>query len=156
MTTDRDISWNGSGGTFNLRVAAIITHNEMILLCRLEKYWFLPGGRVRLGETSGAALARELAEELGHQLTPTDVALVVENIYTERTLQHEIGVYYHLAWPKALADNDLNGGSEPGHTFRWVPLPDLGSVWFEPADLVPMLQNPSGTLQHVVLDRRTG
>ena len=40
MTTDRDISWNGSGGTFNLRVAAIITHNEMILLCRLEKYWF--------------------------------------------------------------------------------------------------------------------
>jgi 8-oxo-dGTP pyrophosphatase MutT (NUDIX family) len=156
VTTDRDISWLASEGTFNLRVAAIIIHHEMILLCRIEQYWFLPGGRVRFGETSDVALARELQEELGHELTISGETLIVENIYTEGTLQHEIAVYYHLTWPETLAENDLNGGSEPGHTFGWVPLRDLGSVWFEPTGLVPILQNPQPTLRHMLLDQRTG
>jgi 8-oxo-dGTP pyrophosphatase MutT (NUDIX family) len=156
VATDRDISWHASEGTFNLRVAAIITHREMILLCRIEKYWFLPGGRVRFGETSDVALARELREELGHELTISGEVLTVENIYTEETLQHEIDVYYRLTWPQTLAENDLDGGSEPSHTFGWIPLRDLGSVWFEPAALVPILQNPHSTVRHMLLDQRTG
>jgi hypothetical protein len=42
-------------------------------------------------------------------------------------------------------------GGEPGHTFRWAPAAELGSLRFEPARLVPVLQNPSGTLRHIVL-----
>lgn len=49
-------------------------------------YWFLPGGRVRFGESSDAALARELAEELGHVLPAGKLALVVENIFDARTV----------------------------------------------------------------------
>jgi ADP-ribose pyrophosphatase YjhB (NUDIX family) len=49
-------------------------------------YWFLPGGRVRFGESSDAALARELAEELGHVLPAGQLALVVENIFDARTV----------------------------------------------------------------------
>jgi hypothetical protein len=57
---------------------------------------------------------------------------------------------YRLDWPTALDHGDLRGG-EPGHTFRWAPIGELGSLRFEPARLVPVLQNPSGTLRHVVL-----
>jgi len=46
--------------------------------------------------------------------------------------------------------DDLRGG-EPGHTFRWAAAAELGSLRFEPARLVPVLQNPSGTLRHIVL-----
>ena len=152
MATAGDISWHGPHGTFNLRVAAILTRGEEILLCTVEGlgYWFLPGGRVRFGESAGAALARELAEEVGHEFPAGELALVVENIYGGERIEHEIGLYYRLAWPAALDRDDLRGG-EPGHTFRWAPAAELGSLRFEPARLVPVLQNPSDTLRHIVL-----
>ena len=152
MATAGDISWHSPYGTFNLRVAAILTRGEEILLCTVEGlgYWFLPGGRVRFGEPAGVALARELAEELGHQFEPSEPALVVENIYGGDPVEHEIGLYYRLAWPAALDRDDLRG-DEPGHTFRWAPAAELGSLRFEPARLVSVLQNPSGMLRHVVL-----
>lgn len=152
MTMAGDISWRGPHGTFNLRVAAIFTRGEEILLCTVEGlgYWFLPGGRVRFGEPAGAALARELAEEVGHEFPAGELALVVENIYGGDAIEHEIGLYYRLDWPATLDRDDLRGG-EPGHVFRWAPAAGLGSLRFEPARLVPVLQNPSGTLRHVVL-----
>jgi ADP-ribose pyrophosphatase YjhB (NUDIX family) len=152
VATAGDISWHDPHGTFNLRVAAILTRGAEILLCTVEglSYWILPGGRVRFGEPAGTALARELAEELGRQFPPGELALVVENIYPGPGIEHEIGFYYRLGWPAALDPDDLGGG-EPGHTFRWTPAGELDSLRFEPARLVPVLQNPSGTLRHIVL-----
>lgn len=151
-----DISWSASGGTFNLRVAAVIIHDQKVLLCTVDGlgYWFLPGGRVRFGESAQLALSRELAEELGHQFPAGRLALVVENIYRHGSLEHEVGFYYRLAWPAGLADSDLDGGTEPGHRFRWAAISELNSVRFEPAGLVPELQQPGDDVRHVLLDRR--
>jgi hypothetical protein len=91
-----------------------------------------------------------LAEEVGHEFPAGELALVVENIYGGERIEHEIGLYARLAWPAALDRDDLRGG-EPGHTFRWAPAAELGSLRFEPARLVPVLQNPGGTLRHIVL-----
>jgi ADP-ribose pyrophosphatase YjhB (NUDIX family) len=156
VTTAPDISWSGPAGTFNLRVAAVIFRGDEILLCTVQglSYWFLPGGRVRFGESSDVALARELAEELGHDLPGGSLALIVENIFDHRGPQHEIGLYYRLAWPSALPPGDLQGGIESGHTFRWRAIGELGAVRFEPAGLVPVLAGLGDTPRHVVLDRR--
>jgi ADP-ribose pyrophosphatase YjhB (NUDIX family) len=152
MATAGDISWQDPHGTFNLRVAAILTRGEEILLCTVAglDYWFLPGGRVRYGETTQAALARELAEELGHQFPAGELALIVENIYAGEGIEHEIGFYYHLRWPAALPPGDLHG-HEPGHAFRWAPAGGLDSLRFEPARLASVFQNLDGTLRHLVL-----
>ncbi len=155
MSTASDISWHGPAGTFNLRVAAVISRADQVLVVTVGTldYWFLPGGRVRFGEPSHAALTRELAEELGHDLPGARLALVAENIFSKESLQHEIGLYYRVAWPAALDPADLHGGSESEHIFRWVPFRELGDLDFRPAGLVPILPGLGDTLQHVVLDR---
>ena len=153
--TGSDISWSARGGTFNFRVAAVISHDQKVLLCTVDGlgYWFLPGGRVRFGEPAQRALSRELAEELGHRFPAGRLALVVENIYRYGSLEHEVGFYYRLAWPAGLADSDLDGGTEPGHRFRWAAISELNSVRFEPAGLVLELQQPGDDVRHVLLDR---
>ena len=157
MATAGDISWQTPQGIFNLRVAAILTSGGDILLCTIEglDYWYLPGGRVQLGESTEAALARELTEELGHEFPAGTLALVLENIYRCQGLEHEIGFYYRVAWPAALPRDDLGGG-EPGHVFRWAPATDLGALRFEPAGLASVLHNLDGTLRHLVLDEEDG
>ena len=151
-----DISWSTPGETFNLRAAAVIIRHREVLLCTVDGlgHWFLPGGRIRFGEPAQLALSRELAEELGHQFPAGRLALVVENIYRDRSLQHEVGFYYRLAWPPGLADSDLDGGTEPSHRFRWTAISELNSVRFEPAGLVPVLQELGDDVRHVLLDRR--
>ncbi len=156
MTVGTDITWKGTSGTFNLRAAAIITRAGKVLVCTVDGlgYWFLPGGRVRLGEPVETALARELAEELGHDLPAGHLALVVENIFFDGEQQHEIGFYYQLSWPDYLAEDDLEAGTEPGHRFRWVPVSELGSVDFQPDALAPFLLDLGDTPRHVLLHRR--
>jgi hypothetical protein len=58
--------------------------------------------------------------------------------------------------PGRFADSDLDGGIEPVHRFRWASVSQLGSVRFEPAGLVPKLQELGDGIRHVVLDWRVG
>ena len=52
-----------------IRVSAILSWRDQVLLCRHEKeersYWLLPGGGVNAGESLVHALRRELAEGIG-------------------------------------------------------------------------------------------
>ena len=61
-----DITFHTSEGRFNYRVCAIFLHQNKVLAMRDERspYYYLPGGRVALGETAQDALQRELQEEL--------------------------------------------------------------------------------------------
>ena len=65
-----DISFKVENQKFNYRVCAVILSENQILAMRDERspYFYLPGGRVKMGETAEQAVIREVWEEL--RVTP--------------------------------------------------------------------------------------
>ena len=107
---------------------------------------------MRFGEPGAAALARELAEELGHQLRVGDLAFVAENIFAGDGVQHEIGLYYHVDWPAywtgTICDAGASSviGSVDGS-------PDTGQCPVPARWPDPSLASSPSHLKHGALDR---
>jgi 8-oxo-dGTP diphosphatase len=90
----------------------------------LPLLWEFPGGRVRSGETDQQALRRCLAERLGVAAEVDELLLLVEHSYPDYELTL---VVYRVSlrgspWARRVAD------------LRFVPLEELGSYAFPPAD----------------------
>jgi ADP-ribose pyrophosphatase YjhB (NUDIX family) len=97
------IEFRAATGRFALRVAGVALHHERVLLCQLvgEGYWFLPGGRANLLETTEAALKREMQEELATPIHVGRLLWIVENFFQEHYAEphHELGFYYLMRFP---------------------------------------------------------
>jgi len=83
-------------------VGAIVFRGNAVLLIRRAKppaqgQWSIPGGRVALGETLEAAVARELREEVGMDVRPVSVGKVIDRIYRDsagRVTYHYVIIDY--------------------------------------------------------------
>lgn len=127
-----DTTFRTEEGTFNYRVGAIILHEGRVLIMRDEgiPHEYLPGGRLRVGETLEQALAREMREELGMSLPPHRLTFVCESFFMMRgSMYHELGMYYILEGApeelKARGDRFTVTEGEEIHHFFWVPVEQL-------------------------------
>lgn len=114
-----------------LVVAAIMVQGGRVFIARRRKekklggLWEFPGGKVEAGESPENGLRRELAEELGIEVT-------VGRYVGEAKCQYPHGAVrlkaYEVFWEKghiSLTDHD---------TFRWAPIKGLGDFEFTLAD----------------------
>ncbi|MEO7019664.1 MAG: NUDIX hydrolase [Ktedonobacteraceae bacterium] len=142
---------------FNYRVAGITLHDNHVLLCQLEgaNYWFLPGGRVDMGETSIAALRREMQEELQADVQVGRILWIVESFYVESRNYHELALYYMMDFaPEAPVSHATKPFiATDGHTsliFQWFALQELDQVTLYPPFLVEGLRKLPEQTMHVV------
>ena len=150
MPEDGDIALDGPAGTFRLRSVGVAFDGTRVLLHTLDGagYWLLPGGKVRLGETSADALRREMCEELGQGVEVGPLRLVVENVYNaDGRVYHGVGLYHEIATPTALRAE----GWAAQHEFRWVDLADLDSIGLRPPGIIPALRDWPSTLTHLTV-----
>jgi len=87
--------------------------------------WEFPGGKIGADETAPEALLRELAEELGIEVTVCAPFMNLRHEYDDRTVTIEFFIV--SAW------NSEPVGRE-GQALRWVKRDQLDSVALLPAD----------------------
>lgn len=88
--------------------------------------WEFPGGKIRPDETAHQALSRELAEELGIEVTAYSSFMNLRHEYDDRTVTIEFFIVSE--W------NSEPVGRE-GQELRWVPAELLDAEELLPADM---------------------
>ncbi len=136
-----DISFKTGEGRFNYRVCGIIISDEKILAMHDERspYYYLPGGRVTMGETAENAVIREIQEELN--VTPKIVRplWLDQSFFTEEVdhlKYHELCLYYLLD----VSDTQLLSRGETftlqegkhTHIFEWLEFGQIKNEYFYP------------------------
>lgn len=136
-----DISFLAGNEKFNYRVCAVILNDGKILAMQDERspYFYLPGGRVKLGETAEEAVIREIKEELNITARIIRPLWLNQGFFKEDVdgLQyHEICIYFLMD----ITHTDLlsNGNrffmreENHHHTFEWLNFEQLQHEYFYP------------------------
>ncbi|MGJ8529070.1 NUDIX domain-containing protein [Maritalea sp.] len=101
-----DLTFKSVGAVFNVRAAGIIKHKGYMLCATEEElnYVYIPGGRVKRGEDSGRAFAREMREELDIDVEAKSPLIITESFYDGSDVRyHEFTFYYVIDKPESLA-----------------------------------------------------
>ncbi len=152
------ISFDVDNYRFNLRAAAIILHEDSILLHQIEgdDFWCVPGGRIDGGELAANTIEREMQEELSETVICEQLLWTVENFFSYREQKHhELGLYFLT---RLLPESRLLHAPGPyiGNegklqlTFAWFKCADLPKLDIRPSFLAQALNGDGFNRRHWV------
>ncbi len=106
-----------------------------------ELPYFLPGGRVEIGEGYEDALIREIKEELDKSATIIRFLGTIEHSFINNTgtQYYEIGNFFLVslndANPESISSN------EPELEFQWKRIDELNNINIEPKPVIELIRN---------------
>lgn len=129
---------------FDVRACGILKQGDNVLTTvESDGTHTLPGGAVKIGETSKEAVVREFLEETGIKVGVGSLLSIIENmfIYEEKPYQQVIFVYEVFA----LKDIQSNIGEVP---VEWTNI--MASHSLRPPQLNELVKQATTTTQHFI------
>ena len=155
-----DITFKNENHILNVRAAAIIIHNNKVLMHRSinESYHALLGGRVELGESSTDTVKREVMEELGKEVEITGYCCTIENFFNFRNSEYHEIMFVHFAEftnedDKKIEETIKNIEGREDLEYRWLDLDKIKEYEVRPEAMKKVLADKIFPV-HVVNDDR--
>ena len=104
--------------------ALIFNPQNEVLMIRTHKWsdkWGIPGGKIKWGETSGAALRREILEETGLKISGIKFVLVQDCIHSKEFYRDAHFVLLNYTC-RCVAKNPRVKLNDEGREFRWLKM----------------------------------
>ena len=136
-----DVVLNNGNEKFNYRVCAMMINNGKILTMKDDRspYYYLPGGRVKIGETAEQTVIREIREELNITAEIERPLWLNQAFFTEdvdNLNYHELCIYFLMDFSKTdLLSRGEKFTSNEGrrtHIFQWLEFDRLKDEYFYP------------------------
>ena len=156
-----DVKFKEREYSFHYRVVGVIVRDNKYLIQNIggKDYYVLPGGHVRIGESSDDALIREIREELEIDILKNEFRLFCyhENIYEKNNrVEHWIEQYYIInanlekdSW--SFVENDIDGVKTLNYSF--VSKEELKEIDLKPLKIKELIisEEFSG-ISHIISD----
>ena len=127
-----DLTLDVENYKLNVRAAAVITHNNKILVHRniSSDHYALIGGRVEIGEDSEHTIKREIQEELEKEIEITGYISTIENFFEmEGSKYHEILFVYKAEFinekDKQIECVLKNAEGKENLQYEWLELKEI-------------------------------
>ena len=134
-----DITWKIDDTLLNYRVAAIIRFKNKILIEENKNvdYLTLPGGRVKVCETSIQALKREIKEEMAEEIEFVKSKAVVENFYISKYTNNRCQEILFILEMKFKNDQvylreEIPNLEDKEAVFKWIDIRELKGKVLKP------------------------
>lgn len=162
MAENKDMCVRCGEGVINIRVGAIITKDNHVLMVRnnRDNFFYSVGGRIQFGETAEQAVKREVREELGFEMEIDRLGFICEAYFygtigdKQERLIYEPAFYFYMIVPDDFeleSKTFLEDGSP--EYLEWVPFDTEKTVY--PEFFKTELNNPSRETKYIVAVERS-
>lgn len=155
-----DILFRTDDYVFSYRVAGICIQNGKVLLQKPtnDTAFAFPGGHVTFGETNAQTLIREFQEEIGVDVSVSDLKWVGEIFFPWGNKPcHQICLYYIVevisnSIPKEgmFMGKEQIEGRNFNLEFHWIPLAELRNIEVYPTNVGELMDRIDQGVQHFI------
>lgn len=153
-----DITFPTKEGVFNMRVGAIILHDDKVLMVKNNRdpYYYSVGGRVKLQETLEEAIIRECFEETKVHFEVDRLVFIHENFFPVQsgpfgeTQFHEISFFYLMKSNEVEVKGESYTSDGIEERLEWLPISNLQDIILFPEFFKSELSCLPAEIKHIV------